>query len=124
MKTYKDVYTLPLKMLDKDYYSRVYDSNNNVVFQFTFYGKYQVAKNMLDTINGQGVITSKTLVFSHSEGMIKVKERTNTLESNIILIRGWGNLTGKGGMNLSFEEAINIQNTFAEFIVKQLNNKT
>ena len=36
----------------------------------------------------------------------------------LILIRGWGNLTGAGAHNLSVEEAANIQDTFADFIVE------
>ena len=36
-------------------------------------------------------------------------------------IRGWGNLTGAGAHNLSVEEAANIQDTFADFIVERLN---
>jgi len=40
-----------------------------------------------------------------------------------ILIRGWGNLTGTGAHNLKEEEAANIQDTFAEYIVEQLNRR-
>lgn len=39
---------------------------------------------------------------------------------NVILIRGWGHLTGRGALNLSPEEAAKIQDDFGEWIVKKL----
>ena len=40
----------------------------------------------------------------------------------ILLIRGWGMLTGVGGYNLDPNVAAQIQDDFAEFILKQLND--
>lgn len=39
---------------------------------------------------------------------------------NIMVLRGWGHLTGRGALNLSPEEAIEIQDDFGEWIVKKL----
>lgn len=39
----------------------------------------------------------------------------------ILRIRGWGYLTGVGGLHLSEDEAIRIQNEFGDYIIKQLN---
>lgn len=113
MKTYKDVYELPLKKWE-DYCGRVYDKKDNFVFEFLINGKNN-QNTMLDVINGNQNYNKSA--FKHEQGIIK------TDETNAILIRGWGNLTGKGGMNLSGEEASNIQNTFADFIVEQLNRR-
>lgn len=39
----------------------------------------------------------------------------------MLIIRGWGMLTGVGGYSLDANTAIAIQNEFASFIVEQLN---
>ena len=38
----------------------------------------------------------------------------------IFCVRGWGNLIGTGAMNLSEEEAVKIQDGFADHILKSL----
>jgi hypothetical protein len=40
----------------------------------------------------------------------------------IARIRGWGMLIGRGGHNLDENKAIEIQDSFAEYCVKMLNN--
>lgn len=112
MKTYKDVYELPLRVDDIGW---VRDEKDQFVFQFQFDEKF-LQGNIISVING----TEKPKYqheFIHKEGIIS--EGCN----DFILIRGWGHLTGIGGLNLSTEEACNIQDTFAEFIVEQLNQK-
>jgi len=118
MKTYKDVYKLPLKFSDNDYTSRVVDQDDNFVFQFTFKNE-ETRAILLDVINGVKTLKTKELVFFNENGDIKNNEDNGT----IILIRGWGNLTGIGTMNLPIEVAANIQDTFAEFVVEQLNKR-
>lgn len=115
MRTYKDVYKLPLEMAE---YGRwVYDANSNFVFQFEQHDK-DVNKKFLDVINDVAFEHPTKHPFHHDNGYIKNRDGVD-----ILLIRGWGNLTGTGGMNLQPEEAANIQDTFAEFIVNQLNGK-
>lgn len=123
MKTFEDVYKLPLKMMDKNYYTRIYDAKDNFVFQFLFYNNYEQAKIIIEAINGKKLLTNKDISFYNKLGKIYFKGPHNEQDVEIILIRGWGNLTGSGGMNLSHEEAANIQDTFAEYIVTQLNKR-
>lgn len=119
MKTFRDIYKFPLH---KDKYgTRVYDDAHNFVFQFEpkyVKGNYadgweEFEKKVLDKINGEEEIFGGK--FIHKDG--------NVFHGNnhVITIRGWGNLTGVGGHNLPPEEAANIQDTFADFIVEQLN---
>jgi hypothetical protein len=110
MKTYKDVYQLPLE----ESHGWIYDQKRNFVFQFMIDDK-KTEQKILDVINGKENLKRIDLVFKHEKGIIKDKDR------ELILIRGWGNLTGPGAMNLSVEEASNIQDTFANFIVERLN---
>jgi hypothetical protein len=111
MKTYKDVYQLPLE----NRHDWIYDQNNNFVFQFMIDDE-KTEQKILDIINGKENFKNLDLIFKHEQGQILDKSGLP-----IILIRGWGNLTGIGAKNLSVEEASNIQDTFADFIVKRLN---
>lgn len=128
MKTYKDIYKFPLHKWDGA--SFVSDSANNFVFQFEpkFNDKGDYQEGWLDTeekimncLNGVYQFANKDLSFYHNEGQIFAKEKQHEL--HVITIRGWGNLTGTGAHNLKAEEAANIQDTFAEYIVEQLNKR-
>lgn len=128
MKTYKDIYEFPLHQAK--YGSWVYDKIGNFVFQFEprFDEKGQYEKgwkefeqNVLNCLNEVKNLELRVeTIFTLKEGNIFITQNNNTL--HIITIRGWGNLTGIGAHNLSGEEASNIQDTFAEFILNKLNN--
>lgn len=120
IESYKDIYKFPLSSVNSDYYSQVYDSNDNFVFQFTFHSDKlkEKAQLILSVINGDKNLESKDVSFKHSEGYI-----LDNKEQKLILIRGWGNLTGCGAHNLKPEIAANIQDTFADFIVERLNTR-
>jgi len=115
MKTFKDIYKFPLHLAK--YGSWVWDDNDQFVFQFEFEDK-EKRKLLLDVINREKTLTNKELSFSHEKGYIL---DNNSIE--VLLIRGWGNLTGQGAHNLEAEEAANIQDTFADYIVKRLNKR-
>lgn len=111
MKNYKDVYQLPLE----DNHGWIYDQKGNFVFQFMIDDE-AIESKVLDVINGKYNLTNPKVSFHNENGVIKTNEG-----NDFILIRGWGNLTGKGALNLSDKEASNIQDTFADFIVERLN---
>lgn len=70
-------------------------------------------------INGEKELENQDLSFKHNEGYV-----FDNNQSKVILIGGWGNLTGCGAHNLKLEVAANIQDTFADFIVERLNKRT
>lgn len=114
MKNHTDIYRFPLtKDNIIDY---VYDADRNFVFQFTIDDE-NAQRLMMDAINGNSCLKNNDLSFMHKDGEILANGNA------VILIRGWGNLTGIGAHNLSPQEASNIQDTFAEFIVEQLNKR-
>lgn len=113
MKTYKDIYKFPLYQETGDNWVR--DAISQFVFQFESDDKI-IESQILRILNGESTPKSPYNVV-HEDGLIFYKETGEPL----ILIRGWGNLTGIGAHNLPPEEAANIQDTFAEFIVNKLN---
>ena len=117
MKTYKDLYKFPLKM-DYEWTTWVYDQNDNFVFQFEFYNDEVAAQNLLNAINGKKSLRNKELSFVLDKGQIISNEGVEA-----ILIRGWGGLTSPNRHGLSIKEAANVQDTFAEYLLEQLNKR-
>lgn len=108
----KQVFVTPFKV-EMDY---VFDKNNNLVFQFDMDSNVDDAtqQQMINKINtGQGSIYQLS------------KEGTILFDSNknpIIEIRGWGYLTGVGGLNLPEKEADKVQEETTNFIFNRLTN--
>lgn len=129
MKTYKDIYVFPLrKDSELDW---VYDEAGNFVFQFEpkynkegyRSGYLSFVEKSLKVLNGEKVERTTDYTFFHESERIYYMIPETTERVHIITIRGWGNLTGIGAHNLPAEEAANIQDTFAEFIVDKLNER-
>jgi len=121
MKDWNDIYKLPIaeSYIDEEdgfRSKRILDANNNFVFQFLNV-KDSAQINALNAINGIEKLKAKQVKFSHEDGIILADK------NEVIMIRGWGNLTGIGGHNLSSDEAANVQDTFANYIVSKLNER-
>ncbi len=114
MKTWKDVYRLPLR-LDKSTFW-VYDDNYNFVFQFETEDE-KLKIEIIDVINVDKNL-DRDDYFEYRNTLI-----VDSKGIEIIMIRGYGYLTGIGGLNLSDKEACNIQDTFGQFIVDRLNER-
>ena len=111
--SFRDLYEFPFKDAS---YSWVYDKNGNFIFQFEIDNK-ETREKCLSIINGD-LSPTKENSFVHDGGVIYLEKDSDRLP--IILIRGWGNLTGIGAYNLDGKYASKIQDTLAVFIVNQL----
>lgn len=114
--TFQDLYKFPFH--HAEFGSWVYDANGNFIFQFEFEGD-STRKRIIDILNGDFIPTKEREV-KEDKGMILVKVEEEF--KDMILIRGWGNLTGTGAYNLDGEYAGKIQDTLSEFIVEKLGN--
>lgn len=129
MKTFKDIYEFPLHVTG----TWIYDNKSQFVAQFERQydnkGNHdklwmQFEKKILNCLNGLGehpITIDSKFVYDKNNQHIYLDDGENKIY--VITIRGWGNLTGIGGNNLSADEAANIQDTFAEFIINKLNNE-
>lgn len=127
MKTFKDIYEFPFYQdyfVEKDgtkfYLGKIKDNKGQFVAEFLVEDNSQ-SNLTIDIINGNKFATKPKAICYHKEGIIYYKD--GECEGKFIRIRDWGNLISSNGHNLSTEEATNIQNTFAEFIVNQLNKR-
>lgn len=140
--SYKDVYTEPY-ILDKGV-GYVYDSNNNFMFEFPDFILEDTMKIFVDLFNG----TSQLSHEFHGDVMFYTKEDeifgrycgdisdfddedleeylqpdgSYKIERVLIIARGYGNLTGTGGFDLSNQQAIAVQDSMLNGLVGMLNN--
>lgn len=122
-------YKFPLKMWEGTT-GKVFTDDNNMAFDWLLpYGKQYngIKQRLLDRINGYDYTpwATKKTFYKNDNGHIvcRVEEGENAdNEIKVLLVRGWGMLTGVGGYNLDPSVALQIQDDFTEFILKQLND--
>lgn len=120
MKNFKDVYKFPFKHSEwgGNWY---YDANDNFIFQLEV-RQSDSSKEKLTMILNKEMKADIPFVAEVDNGNIYLVDKDG-FKMHFITIRGWGNLTGSGGMRLSDNDAANIQNTLADYIVETLNNR-
>lgn len=117
MKTFKEIF-LPLR----NDYGLVFGPSYNRAFDFAlpflYPNGYTISEEnqqkVVDCINGKIILSKDITDFSILNGTIYYKDKV------FIVTRGWGYLTGTGGLHLKEEDAIKIQDDFAAYIVEQL----
>lgn len=121
MNDWKEFYTLPLR-LDEDAEGQLYghyawSQQNNMALTFESYVPDKTIKRITKIINttedaNHDVIkwTAKGVDFYWNGRLY-------------FCVRGWGGLTGTGGLNLSQQEAEKVQDDFVQYILKRLNNE-
>lgn len=126
---FKSYYKFPLKMWEGTT-GKVFTDDNNMAFDWLLpYGKQFdfIKKSLLDRINGYDYTPwkIKKTFYKNDNGHIvcKLEEGENAgKETKILLVRGWGMLTGVGGYHLPVEEASKIQDEFTAYILRCLND--
>lgn len=126
MKDFKEAYKFPLKK--DEGYGKVFTVDNNMAFDFAPKWLYDDAitlsdqrrQDVVDVINGTRRPSKNDykLEYNSENGMIRLDNKS------FILIRGWGYLTGSGGLKLPWKTAKKLQDDFAQYIIDQLTFKT
>jgi hypothetical protein len=94
----------------------IYDANDNFCCQFMADLPTEKIQAFRDIVNGVTKPQNEnTYVFNENKGVITINGK------NLILIRGWGFLTGVGGLNLPDDEAFAIQNKLGRYLTEKLN---
>lgn len=123
MKNELEFYTRPFMI---PYIGRVHDAKGNFVFQIeTLYTKGKYAE-------GEEKLKEEILLSLNAIDHEPIERFNLTVQNGIeiydkdrflILIRGWGNLTGIGAYNFSDEKARNIQDKFVLWLIEKLTKK-
>ena len=120
MKAFKDLILYELPFKKSNLLSWVYDKNDNFIFQFDTEDK-SLIDYTIKKLNGENIEPKtkyKLIEVSTIEIQIKIEDKE---PESFITIRGWGNLTGIGGYNLSSDKAIEIQKSLYDYIIERLN---
>lgn len=128
---FKQHFTLPIKSMFN--YSKVFDDNNQLMFDFmsdwmsgiviqkVYSLSNEQRQQVIDILNceKQSKLFEKGYFVNHKDGVILLNIKD--VQYAIMLIRGWGYLTGINGLNLSPEKATEIQESLADYICQKLN---
>lgn len=109
--TFKDVYQLPLKF-DEWSMTFIYTSNYVMAFNCLISDK-ETRDTVIGILNGE-IDKKITDEVTYEKGYIKANGKP------ILLLRGWGHLTGCGALNLPSKQAAKIQDDFANWVVNRL----
>jgi hypothetical protein len=115
---WQDVYKFPLHMWE-NFEIKVFTADNKMAFDWLGNFTSECKKKTIAIINGEQKPSHKDKFYRDG---IQIYHKD--LGRPILRIRGWGYLTGVGGLHLSEDKAINIQNEFGDYIVKQLNDNS
>lgn len=113
---WQDCYKFPLHMWEKNFEVKVFTVDGKMAFDWSSNFTSDLKKKIIAVINGEQKFPHKDKFYRNG---ITIYHKG--LEIPILRIRGWGYLTGVGGLHLSSEEAIKIQDEFGDYIVEQLN---
>lgn len=107
--TWKEVYKLPLKY---DGFNYAWSENNTMSLMFDSAINEYDCNLIVDCING---VSDKKI-----EGIRNQTYEFFIHEQYVFCVRGWGYLTGIGGLNLSSQKAVEIQDSFIKYILERL----
>lgn len=113
---FKEIYQLPLSVSG---ITGIYVHSFNGVKTFTVLHKdKEFVKHIIDILNDRVPNDiDKEVTYDKEEGFIYIDGEY------LFRLRGWGFLTGGGGLNLPSERAIKVQHDFGKWVVSKLTNK-
>ena len=115
---FKEVYKFPLKV---DGYCPIitWTADKQRAFDWCVNISPEKQQELIDVLNGTKQFQFKYKFYR--KGIEIHSENPIFKGKPVLLIRGWGYLTGSGGLRLSSEEAVKIQDEFGDYIIEQLN---
>ena len=113
MKAFKNYFKFPLKDLAGIY---IMTADGQTAFNWCCELSEETRQEIIDKING--TLNKK----SEKEWTIKNNDKIYYDDKLVLLVRGWGMLTGIGGCGFDEKTALNLQNDFIKYVVEQLNS--
>lgn len=108
---FKEVYQAPFKMDDCGMYG-ICANDTKAFTAFSSDARKELVK-IVDLLNGNGEKYKK-------EDIVVEKGPKLMVKGHLIIVRGWGRLIGFGGLGLSAQEAVKIQDDFVNWVVETI----
>jgi len=115
---FKDIYKPPFKNI----WNIVHCSNDVFAFQISSTVSNKKGTDITEILNC-GYSENQKLIFENIDSLRYEESYLYLGDKEIISIRGYGYLTGTGGLNLSVEVADKIQDDFGMWVLGVLKNK-
>ena len=116
--TFKEVYKFPLKV-DEYCDFITWTADKQRAFDWCVDIPLDKKQELIDVLNNT---VQRSFKYKFYQEGIEIYSDNPIFEGEpVLLIRGWGYLTGPGGLHLPQEEAIRIQDEFGDYIIEQLN---
>ena len=120
INSFKDVFTFPLEL----HHGKVMTADFHMAFDFIprFLNPEAIQisdedkQKIVDIINGEDRKIAEHIL-TYENGDIKLNGK------DFIMMRGWGYLTGTGGLNLPGERAKELQDEFGNYVIEKLTRK-
>lgn len=121
-KTFEKAFKLPFEA--DSFASWIYDSQGNFCIDFVSDVSPETVKRIVAVINGEEKVkrSEAKSIFNPKTGTIAMQDKNGKMKE-VLRVRGWGYLTGTGGLHLLEEEAAEIQDSLGRFIAYQLTYK-
>lgn len=116
--TFKDAWTLPFVGDPDGYTSYIWDSKNHMCFNYLMDDE-DLYVRIINLLNGEKDVEPFKIV-ERSDVNIKVSDSDEHALKSILLVRGWGYLTGCGALRLSENIAIKLQDELIDYCVEKL----
>ena len=115
---WREVYQPPFH--SDEYGIYMWSNNRTTTFTFTFSGLYDERQKMIENIVNK--LNGDSSIKFDSKFTLRNNIYFSYGNKSVFHIRGWGKLTGVGGYRLPADEAANIQEEFAKWVLETLNN--
>lgn len=115
---WREVYQLPFRTDEYGIY--MWSNNGTTTFTFTLSCVDSKRQKMIDDIVNK--LNGDSSIKFDSKFTLRNNIYFQYNGDNVFFIRGWGKLTGIGGYRLPADEAANIQEEFAKWVLETLNN--
>lgn len=120
---WKDYYKLPLRYSEDESFMIYSADNRNVINWSTWFLTNKPIHKLttdekLRLVEGINTNTKISGLLNPGDEVISGGNELLINDESVLVVRGWGMLTGSGGYNLSTDEAIEIQDSLVKYIAE------
>lgn len=107
-----------------DFCCYIFCEGGSMAFTVLNHKRKEDLQRVVSLMNGEdGAIPFKFVAASDDQQYIGVGDDTETAKKAFLMLRGWGHLTGVGGLHLKQDEAVKMQRDFYYWMCQKLKGK-
>lgn len=119
---WRDVWTPPFRKDPGGYCAYIWDSEGHMCFSFMS-DDYELYERIVKLLNGDTSAVPFKHVKNDDESIYVTDDENGANFIPVLLVRGWGHLTGQGALRMKEKDAKAFQKLLVEHCVKLLKHK-